>query len=125
MSKEPKTRDNRHLPFIEKLLERGEVEWKTLGAIGEFQRGKRFVKKDMIPEGIPCIHYGEMYTHYGVWANQSKSFVSEELVENKKLRIAEKGDVVIVAAGETIEDIGKGTTWLETVHESVSTIFKE
>uniref|UniRef100_UPI0025BAEDE6 restriction endonuclease subunit S n=1 Tax=Marinilabilia sp. TaxID=2021252 RepID=UPI0025BAEDE6 len=74
--------------------------------------GKRFVKTDMISEGIPCIHYGEMYTHYGTWADKTKSFVSKELVENKKLRIAEKGDVVIVAAGETIEDIGRGTAWL-------------
>jgi type I restriction enzyme S subunit len=53
-----------------------------------------------------------MYTHYGTWANESKSFLSEELVDNKRLRFAEKGDVVIVAAGETIEDIGMGTAWL-------------
>lgn len=66
----------------------------------------------MILEGVPCIHYGEMYTHYGTWANESKSFLSEVLVETKKLRVAEKGDVVIVAAGETIEDLGKGTAWL-------------
>lgn len=80
--------------------------------IGEFIRGKRFVRTDMISEGTPCIHYGEMYTHYGTWADESKSFLSEELVESKKLRVAEKGDVVIVAAGETIEDIGMGTAWL-------------
>ena len=81
-------------------------------SIGEFQRGKRFVKTDLLTEGIPTIHYGEMYTHYGTWADETKSFVSEELVKNKNLRVAEKGDVVIVAAGETIEDIGKGTAWL-------------
>jgi type I restriction enzyme S subunit len=34
------------------------------------------------------------------------------LVERKNLRIAENGDVVIVAAGETIEDIGLGTAWI-------------
>ena len=93
-------------------FEEGEVEWKTLGEVGEFIRGKRFVKTDMISEGIPCIHYGEMYTHYGIWADKAKSFVSSELVEKKKLRTAENGDVVIVAAGETIEDIGMGTAWL-------------
>ncbi|OUD35698.1 restriction endonuclease subunit S [Flavobacterium sp. FPG59] len=93
-------------------FENEEVEWKILIEIGKFQRGKRFVKADMILEGVPCIHYGEMYTHYGTWANESKSFISDELFENKKLRVAEKGDVVIVAAGETIEDLGKGTAWL-------------
>lgn len=88
------------------------VDYKSLGEIGEFQRGKRFVKTDMILDGVPCIHYGEMYTHYGTWANESKSFLSEELVKIKKLRVAEKNDIVIVAAGETIEDIGIGTAWL-------------
>jgi type I restriction enzyme S subunit len=53
-----------------------------------------------------------MYTHYGTWADEAKSFVSKDLVERKKLRMATNGDVVIVAAGETIEDIGQGTAWL-------------
>jgi len=88
----------------------GEVEWKTLGDVGVFMRGKRFVKTDMIPEGVPCIHYGEMYTHYNVWADKAKSYISPELAS--KLRKANFGDVVLVSAGETIEDIGRGTAWL-------------
>lgn len=86
------------------------IEWKALGDIGSFTRGKRFVKTDMTSEGVPCIHYGEMYTHYGVWTEDSKSFLDEALA--KKLRFANCGDVIIVAAGETIEDIGNGTAWL-------------
>lgn len=87
-----------------------DVEWKTLGELGEFTRGKRFVKTDMISEGVPCIHYGEMYTHYKIWAKASKSFLDAGLAA--KLRTAKYGDVVIVAAGETIEDIGLGVAWL-------------
>lgn len=90
-------------------LEGKKVEWKTLGEIGEFTRGKRFVKTDLISEGVPCIHYGEMYTHYRIWAGEAKSFLDPELA--KKLRSAKKGDVIIVAAGETIEDIGQGVAW--------------
>ena len=89
-----------------------DAEWKRLNEIGEFQRGKRFVRTDMISEGVPCIHYGEMYTHYDTWADKTKSFLGEDFVEAKNLRVAKKGDVVIVAAGETIEDLGKGTAWL-------------
>ena len=81
-----------------------------MGEVGDFVRGKRFVKKDLVEEGFPCIHYGEMYTHYGIWANESKSFIDEDVAA--KLRVANHGDVVIVAAGETIEDIGNGTAWL-------------
>jgi type I restriction enzyme S subunit len=107
-------RKKQYIFYREQFFEFDDVEIKRepLGIIGEFQRGKRFVKDDMLSEGVPCIHYGEMYTYYGTWANKSKSFLSEELVERKNLRIAENGDVVIVAAGETIEDIGLGTAWL-------------
>jgi type I restriction enzyme S subunit len=114
LKSELSARNNQYSFYREQLFsfDEIEVERKALKEIGEFQRGKRFVKDDMIVEGVPCIHYGEMYTHYNIWANESKSFLSEELVENKILRVAQKGDVVIVAAGETIEDLGKGTAWL-------------
>lgn len=107
-------RKNQYAYYREELFnfDRRKIEWAAMEKIGEFLRGKRFVKDDMTLEGVPCIHYGEMYTHYGTWANESKSFLNEELVKTKNLRVAEKGDVVIVAAGETIEDIGKGTAWL-------------
>jgi len=98
------------MEFIEKLLDGVEVEWLLFSEVGEFLRGKRFVKADMMSEGVPCIHYGEMYTHFGVWADQTKSFLDEDLAS--KLRVANTGDVIIVAAGETIEDIGNGTAWL-------------
>lgn len=87
-----------------------EVEWKSLGEVGEFKRGRRFVKTDMVSEGVPCIHYGEMYTHYKIWAKKAKSFLKPALAA--KLRVAHPGDVIIVAAGETIEDIGNGVAWL-------------
>nr|WP_282189110.1 restriction endonuclease subunit S [Maribellus sp. YY47] len=87
-----------------------DVEWKMLGEVGEFIRGKRFVKNDIVSEGVPCIHYGELYTHYKIWAKEAKSYLNPNLAA--KLRVAHPGDVVIVSAGETIEDIGNGVAWL-------------
>jgi type I restriction enzyme, S subunit len=87
-----------------------EVEWKMLGEVGEFVRGRRFVKDDIVSEGVPCIHYGELYTHYKIWAKEAKSYLKPDLAA--KLRVAHPGDVIIVAAGETIEDIGNGVAWL-------------
>lgn len=51
-----------------------------------------------------------MYTHYKIWAKEAKSFLEPEVAA--KLRVAHPGDIVIVAAGETIEDIGNGVAWL-------------
>ncbi|MGJ8666731.1 MAG: restriction endonuclease subunit S [Patiriisocius sp.] len=116
LTAELSARKKQYCYYRESLLTFNEGEVKHLPmddkSLGEFIRGKRFVKTDMISEGVPCIHYGEMYTHYDTWADKTKSFVSKDLVEKKNLRLAEKGDVVIVAAGETIEDIGTGTAWL-------------
>ena len=116
LSTELTARKKQYSYYREQLLSFDENEVKHLPMgnenVGEFIRGKRFVKTDIMSEGIACIHYGEMYTHYDTWADKTKSFVSKELVENKNLRLAIKGDVVLVAAGETIEDIGKGTAWL-------------
>lgn len=96
--------------MMEKLLNDIDVDWLALEDVGNFVRGKRFVKADIVSDGVPCIHYGEMYTHYGIWAKESRSFLASDLAS--KLRVASYGDVIIVAAGETIEDIGNGSAWL-------------
>lgn len=81
-----------------------------MSEIGTFIRGKRFVRTDIVNVGIPCIHYGDMYTFYGLYATQSKGKLRSEL--GFKMRFAHKNDVVIVAAGENKEDIGIGLAWL-------------
>ena len=30
------------------------------GEIGTFIRGKRFVRTDIVDNGVPCIHYGDL-----------------------------------------------------------------
>lgn len=91
-------------------FEKGGVEWKTLGEIGEFIRGKRFTKADYVEDGISVIHYGEIYTRYGVFTTHALSQVRSDMANS--LRYAEKGDVVITDVGETVEDVGKAVAWL-------------
>ena len=86
------------------------VEYKKLGEIGTLIRGKRFVKNDFIEVGVPAIHYGELYTHYGISASEVKTHIRPEIA--LKMRYAQPNDIVIVGAGETIEDIGIGVAWL-------------
>lgn len=82
----------------------------ALGELGSITRGKRFVKADIVASGTPCIHYGELYTKYGTWATEAFSFLAPE--HASRLRSAQHSDVIIVSAGETIEDIGKAVAWL-------------
>lgn len=89
---------------------RKDVEYKTLADIGTFTRGKRFVRADNVEQGVPCIHYGDMYTKYKLIETETQTHLTEE--KAKKLRFAHKGDVVIVAAGENDWDIGVGMVWM-------------
>lgn len=77
--------------------------------LGTITRGKRFVRDDVREVGQPCIHYGDMYTYYGTHASITKTYLDRDFP--KKMRYAEKGDVVIVGAGENDYDIGVGLVW--------------
>ena len=80
-----------------------------LESIATIWRGRRFVKDDILPKGVPAIHYGEIYTKFGLAATEAYSFLDPSLAA--KLRFASPGDVILVSAGETIEDIGKSFSW--------------
>lgn len=98
--------------YRNKLLsfEEGNAEWKPLGELGEFIRGKRFTKADYVEEGVGAIHYGDIYTRYGVSTTRALSQVRRDMADS--LRYAEPGDVVITDVGETVEDVGKAVAWL-------------
>ena len=91
----------------------GAVERMRMGDVGTFVRGRRFTKADVVIDGIPSIHYGEIYTAYGVSTATTVSMVRSELAG--RLGYAEPGDVVIAGVGETVEDVGKGVAWLGDV----------
>ena len=86
------------------------IEWKKMGEIGTFIRGKRFVRTDIMDQGVPCIHYGDMYTYYGLYTDNTPTFLKEEKAQ--KMRFAQKNDIVIVAAGENKDDLGNAVAWL-------------
>lgn len=84
--------------------------WIPMSEFGTFIRGRRFTKDDLVPAGIPSIHYGEIYTYYGTSATETLSHVRDDLAG--QLRYARPGDVVIAGVGETVEDVAKAVAWL-------------
>ena len=105
-------RKKQYTYYRDKLLtfEEDEVEWKALGEVGEFVRGNGLQKNDFVESGVGCIHYGQIYTYYGNFAYETKSFVSPTLAI--KLRKAQKGDLIIATTSENIEDVCKSLVWL-------------
>ena len=80
---------------------------------GEFckmEKGNGVQKVDFVEKGIGCIHYGQIYTHYGTYAYETNKFVSEETFA--KAKKASKGDVILTDTSENVEDICKSVAWL-------------
>jgi restriction modification system DNA specificity domain protein len=102
-----------------------EVEWKALGVVGAFVRGSGLQKIDLTTSGIPAIHYGQIYTYYGVSVEQTISFVTPKTANG--LKKVDYGDVIITNTSENLEDVGKAVFYSvkeQGVTGGHATIFK-
>jgi type I restriction enzyme S subunit len=98
---------------------------RTLGEIGELVRGNGMPKADFSESGVGAIHYGQIYTYYGTWATETRSFVAPETAA--KLAKVDPGDVIITNTSENLEDVGKAVAWLgdaQIVTGGHATVFK-
>ena len=98
------------LTFNEFTPPHWEIRWVKMSEIGTFIRGNGLQKKDFTESGVPCIHYGQIYTYYGTFASKTKSYVSEDTA--KKCKKAHSGDLVIASTSENVEDVRKTVAWL-------------
>ena len=89
----------------------GNWEVKQLGNIGHFLKG-RGVKKDEAQSGtLPCIRYGEIYTHHNDYIKSFNSWISPQVAATAtKLK---QGDLLFAGSGETKEEIGKCVAFID------------
>lgn len=80
------------------------------GEFAEMIKGNGVQKVDFVEEGIGCIHYGQIYTHYGSFTYTTNKFVTKETFE--KARKASKGDIIMTDTSENVEDICKSVAYL-------------
>lgn len=86
------------------------VEWKKLGDIATLIRGGNFQKKDFTDSGVPCIHYGQIYTHFGIHTTSTLKYISPDVASKSK--IAKTNDIVMAITSENVEDVGKCVAWM-------------
>ena len=86
------------------------IEFRTLGEIAELVRGNGMPKTDLTEAGVGAIHYGQIYTRYGVWTTSTLSYVAPETAA--KLAKANPGDIIITNTSENVEDVCKAVAWL-------------
>ena len=95
---------------LNRTLHSSRVAWVTLGEVGEFVRGNGLQKKDFTESGFPCVHYGQIHTKYGLYANRTFTYVNSKLAE--KLRKAQYNDLLIATTSENIEYVCRAVAWL-------------
>ena len=99
--------------YRDQLLDLEGKEEKEIHSWGEFCemiKGNGVQKVDFVDEGEGCIHYGQIYTHYGPYTYETNKFVSKEVFE--KAKKASKGDIIMTDTSENVEDICKSVAWL-------------
>ena len=84
-----------------------------LSLLGEFLKGKGISKSEVENTGIPCIRYGELYTHHFRIIREFNSFISPEVAKRSfKLKT---NDVVFAGSGETITEIGQSAAFIDDI----------
>lgn len=99
--------------FLETLLKKycpGGVEYMPLGEFSSISRGGSFQKKNFVEEGFPCIHYGQIYTSYGLSTRQTVSYIDGAIASKQKK--ARPNDIIMAVTSENIEDVCKCVVWL-------------
>lgn len=91
-------------------MEGAAIESHPLGELGTFTRGRRFTKADYAENGVPSIHYAEIYTQFGTATDKALSFVRNDKAGS--LRYAQPGDLIIACTGEDSKDIAKAVAWM-------------
>ncbi len=86
--------------------------------IATITRGGNFQKKDFTETGVPCIHYGQIYTYYGIYTDKTLQYISEETA--KKSKKAVTNDIIMAVTSENVEDVCKCVAWLGNENIAVS-----
>lgn len=89
---------------------RGEWEVKRLGELGLFTKGRGIKKDEVVSEGLPCVRYGEIYTHHHDYLRSFNSFITPKTT--KESQRIQQGDLLFAGSGETAEEIGKCIAFL-------------
>jgi type I restriction enzyme, S subunit len=83
-----------------------------LGSIGACFRGRGGTRADEQAGGLPCIRYGDLYTHHDCIVRSFCSAISP--ASASAYTALQSGDIVFATSGETPDEIGKATAYCDS-----------
>ncbi|MDD3531698.1 MAG: restriction endonuclease subunit S [Candidatus Pacebacteria bacterium] len=83
------------------------TDWvvKTCAELGSFYKGRGISSRDLVPDGLPCIMYGDIYVKFDTKFSSPDFRITKETAA--KSSMAKSGDLFFTGSGETAEEIGK------------------
>ncbi|MDR3630006.1 MAG: restriction endonuclease subunit S [Desulfocapsaceae bacterium] len=81
----------------------------NLSSLGTFLRGRGGTRADEEAHGLPCIRYGDLYTHHDCIVRSFCSAISP--ARASAYTSLQFGDIVFAGSGETFEEIGKAVAY--------------
>ncbi|HKT46863.1 MAG TPA: restriction endonuclease subunit S [Candidatus Acidoferrales bacterium] len=87
-------------------------DWKltSLQMVGTFSKGQGIRKDESSSGSIPCVRYGEIYTHHNDILRKFNSHISERVAQSSTP--LKSGDILFAGSGETKEEIGKAVAYV-------------
>jgi type I restriction enzyme S subunit len=89
----------------------GEWQVKRLGDLGIFLKGSGVKKDDARSGDLPCVRYGEIYTHHDDYIRSFNSWISHDVA--KTATRLKSGDLLFAGSGETKAEIGKCVAFVQ------------
>jgi len=92
-----------------------EGDWMRLrlGELGRMGKGQGVRKDEAHSGSLPCVRYGELYTHHNDFIRRFHSFISSDVARGAQ-RLS-MGDLLFAGSGETATEIGKCVAFLGNV----------
>jgi type I restriction enzyme S subunit len=88
-------------------------EWETkrLADLGVFLKGTGVTKDQALNGSLPCVRYGEIYTHHNDYIRKFNSHITPDVAADAtRLR---RGDLLFAGSGETKDEIGKCVAFID------------
>ena len=80
-------------------------EQARLASVGTFSRGSGGTKDDEVPQGVPCVRYGDLYTFHKFFVNATRSFIAPDNLAG--YTPIEYGDILFTTSDVTPRNVGK------------------
>ena len=80
-------------------------EQARLASVGTFSKGSGGTKDDEVPQGVPCIRYGDLYTFHKFFVNATRSFIAPDNLAG--YTPIQYGDILFTTSDVTPRNVGK------------------